>query len=130
MRDRPGRPPKDTKNTEHILVSREVKEGLEFLRKVYKKDSYGDVVLKLFQQHLISFRSMFFMNEAARIIQKENESNNDAFERLLTYKPIKIELATDQHWIDYKTLSTDEIEGFIRSGIDLDNRIKRYSQTQ
>jgi hypothetical protein len=130
MRGRPGRPPKDTKNTEHILVSNEVKEGLEFLRKVHRKESYGEVVAQLYHRYLFTFRCMFFMTEAAKIIQKEGETNNQAFERLLHYKPTKLELENDPTWINDHVLMKNDLESFIQEGIALDTNVKHYLQTQ
>jgi hypothetical protein len=80
-RDRPGRPPKDTRNTEHILVSKEVKEGLEFLRTVYKKESYGEVVLQLYQRHLFIVSCFEFMKQLAIVNKRDGESEADSFDR-------------------------------------------------
>jgi hypothetical protein len=116
MRDRPGRPPKDTKNTEHILVSREVKEGLEFLRYAFKYESYGEVVLKLFQQYIFTFRCTHFLQELAILNKNENETDIDSLNRMVKYKPRKIELSTLPIWPDGQDLDMRTLEEFISSG--------------
>jgi hypothetical protein len=97
---RPGRPPKDIRNTEHILISPKLKECLEALRIIYKKESYGEVVLKLYQRHLFIVSCFEFMKQLAIVNKRDGESEADSFDRMVKYKPKKIELSTIPIWSD------------------------------
>jgi predicted CopG family antitoxin len=105
---RPGRPPKNTKNTEHILISPELKKGLEGLRTIYKKDSFGEVILQLYQRHLFILTCTEFIKQLAIINKRDNESEADSFDRMIRFKPKKIELSNVSIWSDSQDIDIND----------------------
>jgi predicted CopG family antitoxin len=107
---RPGRPRKETQSTEHIVISPELKAGLETLRGIKGKNSIKDVILMLFQSYLFTLRASAFLRTLAELNKKENESMSQACDRMLKYKPAKIELEKEARWVgadmDMKTIQT------------------------
>jgi hypothetical protein len=109
---RPGRPRHESQSTEHITVTPELKASLDYFRGTLKKRSFNAVVQSMFNSYLFTLRSHMFLMKSIELIQKENETFQDAMNRMLKHLPAKIELEKEEHWVG--DLSPKQINAFAR----------------